>query len=205
MTAQAGILPTNQRGSSPILSGPGVVLRELTACDAPFLLAHLGNPAVLQHITAPPPSRDAFLEFIHWTHEQRRLGRHFCLGIVPTGIEHAVGIIQVWPLESRFATAEWGFAIGADYWGTGLFPVAAETLFPFVFGALGVGRLEARSAIRNVRANGVLKKLGATREGILRGGSSSQNHVMWSLLAEEWRERRQASVSASPTAVNHGG
>ncbi len=55
-------------------------------------------------------------------------------------------------------------------------------------------RLETRAVEANGRGNGVVRKLGATREGVLRGGFKNgdavSNHVMWSILAPEWRALR---------------
>jgi RimJ/RimL family protein N-acetyltransferase len=60
-----------------------------------------------------------------------------------------------------------------------------------------VFRLEARAADVNGRGNGVLRKLGATREGLLRGGSHDGDmvgdQVMWSLLASDWLALRKAN------------
>ena len=50
---------------------------------------------------------------------------------------------------------------------------------------------EARAAVDNVRGNAALKKLGAVPEGVLRkcflASGAYRDHVMWSILAAEWR------------------
>jgi RimJ/RimL family protein N-acetyltransferase len=106
----------------------------------------------------------------------------------------------MWTVERDFSTAEWGFAIGESYWGSGLFRRAAQLFLDAVvldrlFGARGVYRLEARAVIDNRRGNGFLEKLGATREGVLRGGFRKgdriADQIMWSILAPEWIGRRQ--------------
>jgi ribosomal-protein-alanine N-acetyltransferase len=83
-------------------------------------------------------------------------------------------------------TAEWGFAIGAPFWGTGAFLESARLVVDFVFGAMGVHRLEARAAARNGRGNGVLGKLGAVREGLLRKSflrdGEYVDQVLWSIV-----------------------
>jgi RimJ/RimL family protein N-acetyltransferase len=43
-----------------------------------------------------------------------------------------------------FSTAEWGFAVGSAFWGTGVFRESAELLLAFAFETIGVHRLEAR-------------------------------------------------------------
>jgi RimJ/RimL family protein N-acetyltransferase len=63
-----------------------------------------------------------------------------------------------------------------------------------VFSQLGVYRLEARVVDINERGNRIFEKLGATRDGVLRGGFRDglvvRDHVMWSILAPEWQAQR---------------
>jgi len=46
----------------------------------------------------------------------------------------------------------------------------------------------------NLRGNRMLEKLGAKKEGVLRGGFRDgavvRDHVMWSILAPEWQAQR---------------
>jgi hypothetical protein len=69
--------------------------------------------------------------------------------LVPTG----VGIFQVRATEPELATAEWDFAIGAPFWGTGTFINAARSIVEFAFETIGVHRLEARAAVENARSS----------------------------------------------------
>ncbi len=197
--------PIRLRGPLPRLSDGRVTVRALTAADAPALLAQVGSPARLPHVAAGPRSVEEARSFIRWTHAQRARGRHLCWGVVPPDGRHAVGMVQVWPIEHGFSTAEWGFAVGAGFWGTGLFPAAAGLVLHYLFATVGVRRLEARAGVGNGRGNSVLRKLGATPEGLLRSGlpqvAASQDHVMWSLLAGEWFAEHQRSDGC--TAVVH--
>jgi RimJ/RimL family protein N-acetyltransferase len=179
----------------PELSDGTVVLRELGSGDARSLLTHWNHSRVFRHIVPCPSTVDGIRRFIRWTHAERRRGLHACYGIIPPGQTTPVGIIQIWPIERDFSTAEWGFVLGDDYWGTGLFMRSARLFLDAVFldgvfGPFGVYRLEARAVDANGRGNGVLRKLGATREGMLRGGFKRGevvcDHVMWSMLASEW-------------------
>jgi RimJ/RimL family protein N-acetyltransferase len=178
-----------------------VTLRTLRSADAPSLAAHLNDPRVAQFIAPAPASPDAFRRFIRWTHAERRRRGFTCLGIVPEGARHPAGVIQVWPVERDFSTAEWGFALGAALWGTGLFARAAPLFLDAVFSDLGVYRLEARAVDINTRGNRVFEKLGAAREGVLRGGFRDgdvfRDHVMWSILAPEWLARRAGAHRAN--------
>jgi RimJ/RimL family protein N-acetyltransferase len=177
--------------SLPVLTGRGITLRELRLSDAPSLLALLTTEEVTRFISPPPSTVDGFERFILWTHRERNAGNYICFGIVPEGSDFAVGLFQVRQLEPGFGTAEWGFALGTSYWGSGLFAAGAELVLDFSFGTLNVHRLEARAAVANGRGNGALRKIGATQEGVLRksflrsGEHLDQN--LWTVMDEDWR------------------
>src|SRR5262249_42112353 len=160
-------------------------LREVRPEDALSLLEHLNQPQVLRYVAPCPPTIEGFRQFIRWARSERRRGRLACFGFVPRGQKRAVGVLQVWPIERDFSTAEWGFCIGEAYWGGGLFERAARLLLDTVFGELRVRRLEARAVDVNIRGNRVLEKLGHVREGVLRSayrrGDEIHDCVMWSM------------------------
>jgi ribosomal-protein-alanine N-acetyltransferase len=178
----------------PVLAGQKVTLRELQLRDAPALLAMLTNEEVARFISPPPTTLDGFERFIVWAHAERQAGRYVCFAVVPEGLDSAIGIFQVRELEPGFASAEWGFALGSEFWGRGLFRAGAELVLAFAFETLGVHRLEARAAVRNGRGNGALRKIGATCEGVLRHAFLRNGEYLdqrlWSVLATDWRETR---------------
>jgi RimJ/RimL family protein N-acetyltransferase len=186
------MVATAWRESLPVLQASGVTLRELRLSDAPSLLALLNTEEVSRFISPPPTSLDGFERFISWTHRERAAGTYVCFGVVPTGSTHAVGLIQVRQLNGSFDVAEWGFAIGSPFWGTGLFPKAAREVLRFTFDTIGTERLEARSCVQNGRGNGALQKMGATREGVLRKsflhGGEYHDQALWSIVSDDWHE-----------------
>jgi len=175
----------------PSVRGAVVTLRELRSTDARSLLAMLSTDEVARFISSPPTTVAGFERFIAWTQRERAAGRYVCFGIVPKGMDVAVGLIQVRQLDPQFATAEWGFALGFSFWGSGIFHEAAQLVIEFSFDVVGVHRLEARAAVKNGRGNGALRKLGATQEGILRRSllrnGEYLDQVLWTVLASEWR------------------
>jgi RimJ/RimL family protein N-acetyltransferase len=154
------------------------------------LATQMADREVRRHIAPPPRSGDAFRQFIRWTRTQRRRGIHITFGVVPYREQAAVGIFQLWRVEPDFSTAEWGLAMGLDYWGKGL-ALAASTLFlDFAFTTVDVHRLEARAGVHNVRGNRLLRRLGALPEGRLRQafrhGGRVEDQRLWSILRDEW-------------------
>ncbi len=182
------------RSGLPVLAGSNFTLRELRIDDAPSLLAMLTTEEVARFISPPPTTVEGFERFIAWTHRERLTGNYICFGIVPQGMDHAIGLFQLRSLEPGFASCEWGFAMGSPFWGTGLFAEGARLVVNFAVDLVGTQRLEARAAVANGRGNGALRKIGAVQEGVLRRSflRNGQYHdqVLWSILAEDWRLQR---------------
>jgi RimJ/RimL family protein N-acetyltransferase len=179
------------REALPVLTAGGVTLRELRLSDAPTLLALLTTEEVARFIPPPPSSVGGFERFILWAQRERAAGRCARFGIVPDGSDAAVGIFQVRTLAPGSTAAEWGFALGSNFWGGGIFVSGARLVADFAFGQMGVYRLEARAAVENGRANGALRKIGANAEGVL-GKSFLHNEayldqVLWTITANDWR------------------
>lgn len=164
-----------RRGVRP-LGGDGVTLRELEPRDAASLLAMVGTEEVARFISPLPTTIEGFSRFIGWAERQRVAGNYICLAVVPNGYSTAVGLFQLRALEADFQTAEWGFALGSAFWGSGLFVRSAELVLAFAFDVVGIHRLEARAAVQNGRGNGALRKLGAAQEGFLRRSFLRQGH-----------------------------
>ncbi len=185
---------TNWRRALPVLTGSMVTLRELRLSDAPSLLAMLAADEVARFISPPPTTVSGFERFIAWSHRERAEGNYICFGVVPHGTEAAIGIFQIRQLEAGFATAEWGFAIGSAFWGTGSFIDGAKMVVNFAFDVIGTHRLEARAAVANGRGNGALRKVGALQEGVLRKSflrnGNYLDQTLWTILDEDWRRSK---------------
>lgn len=178
----------------PVLAGRHVTLRELRKSDAASLFAMLTTEEVARFISPPPTSVEGFERFISWTHMQQRGGSYACFAVTVGGSDTAIGIFQLRELEPGFGSAEWGFAIGSPFWGTGVFKEGAELMVNFAFDVVGVHRLEARAAVRNGRGNGALRKMGAVQEGVLRKSFLKDgeylDQVLWTILEEDWRQAK---------------
>jgi [ribosomal protein S5]-alanine N-acetyltransferase len=192
-SVSADVVSTNWRDGLPVLSAKGVTLRELRTSDAPSLFAMLTTEEVSRFISPPPSTVEGFERFIAWTIRQRRAGSYACFAVTLDGSDTAIGIFQLRELEPGFGTAEWGFAIGSPYWGTGVFQKGAELVITFAFDTVGVHRLEARAAVRNGRGNGALKKIGAVQEGVLRKSflrnGEYLDQALWTILDEDWQAK----------------
>jgi ribosomal-protein-alanine N-acetyltransferase len=190
------VVSSDWRDRLPVLNGGQVTLRELRTSDAASLFAMLTAEEVSRFISPPPSTVEGFERFIAWTLRQRAAGSYICFAVTLKGFDTAIGIFQVRETEPGFGTAEWGFALGSAFWGTGVFQEGAELALEFVFETLNVHRLEARAAVKNGRGNGALHKLGAVQEGVLRKSFLKNgvylDQVLYAIVQEDWRERRAA-------------
>jgi RimJ/RimL family protein N-acetyltransferase len=199
-------ITSDWRSGLPVLAGRTVVLRELRRSDADALHALLSREEVARFISPPPTTVEGFERFIAWTLEQRIAGVYVCFAVTLRGFDTAIGIIQVRARDLDFSTAEWGFAIGSAFWGTGVFGASAELALDFVFGTLETHRLEARASLLNGRGQGALLKLGAVKEGVLRNslrrGAEVLDQALFTILEEEWLERRDRERRPQPMFIH---
>jgi ribosomal-protein-alanine N-acetyltransferase len=195
------VVTSDWRQALPTLRGAQVVLRELRASDAASLFALLTTEEVARFISPPPSTVEGFERFIDWTARQRAAGTYACFAVTLAGFDTAIGIFQVRETEPRFGTAEWGFAIGSAFWGTGVFLDGADLVLDFAFDTLGVHRLEARAAVRNGRGNGALLKVGAVQECVLRKSFEKNgeylDQVLYAVVDVDWRAMRSLAAAAA--------
>jgi ribosomal-protein-alanine N-acetyltransferase len=185
------VVSTDWRTGLPALSGNLVGLRDLRASDAASLFALLTTEEVARFISPPPTTVEGFEKFIAWAHRQRQAGQYMCFAVTVKGFDTAIGIFQLRDLHSGLDTAEWGFAIGSGFWGTGVFEDGANLVLEFAFETLGVRRLEARAAVENGRGHGALLKLGAVQEAVLRQSFAKNgrylDQALFTILEKDWR------------------
>jgi len=194
-TADRGIVRSEWQRALPTLGTGQVVLRDLRPADAPSLFALLTTEEVARFISPPPTCVEGFERFIAWTHRQREAGAYVCFAVTIRGFDTAIGIFQVRQLECSFTTAEWGFAIGSAFWGSGVFKQGAELVLEFAFETLGVNRLEARAAVLNGRGNGALIKVGAVQEAVLRSSLHVNGRYLDQILYSIVRDDRRAAAT----------
>ena len=182
------------RDGLPTIAGSSFVLRELRIDDASALLGVLNAAEVARFISVPQTTVAGMEQFLVWAHSERMAGKYACFAVVPHGMRSAAGLIQLRSMEPGFGVAEWGFALASRHWGNGMFLKAAGKVVDFAVDVLGTHRLESLATVINGRVNGVLRKIGAVQEGILRRSfqrnGTYYDQVLWGIAASDWRLQR---------------
>jgi N-acetyltransferase len=200
-TAAGHPVRTNWREALPMLTSATLTLREPVASDAVALLTALPEDALGQIVAEPPPASVAGIEsLVEKLQAARRSGMMACWAMVPAEAGVAVGVIGVRAIDHGCTMVE-GLAVTAEeFRGTPLFQTAARLVLACLFGEMGVHRVEFRIDVRNGRANGALRKLGATQEGLLRRARTSDgefhDQVLWAIVATDWTDIRTSRTSS---------
>jgi RimJ/RimL family protein N-acetyltransferase len=137
-----------------------VQLREVREEDAPILTALFAQPEVSAHLSPPPATVEAFVEWIRLFQSKRADGQATCYALTEAA-DQAVGIFMSYRSSPAEPTAEIGFAIAPRLWGTGVFCPTAQIFVDFLFAEWNVISLTGRTLVSNHRALGAMRKLGA--------------------------------------------
>jgi ribosomal-protein-alanine N-acetyltransferase len=192
MTDPTLITVSNWRDDLPVLTARTVTLREPISSDLGPLVDLLSLGDATRFALDEPVSEVALQQLIERIARDRAAGRAFTYVITLTATRTVIGLLQVRQLDPGFEAAEWECTLAPSWRGSGVFVEAARLVGSFAFGSVGANRLEARVPVRDGRANGALRKLGAVQEGILRRslrlGGEYLDQVLWSMLKEDWGE-----------------
>jgi len=181
-----------------VLTVGDVRLRPLRADDAPALFRALDDPQVWAAgyggASGRPLSPDDMATFV-----DRLLGRDdhaaFAVELLPDGDSAAgtlVGTSSLGDARPMLGRVHLGWtAYTPSVWGTRVNPAAKLALLGHAFEDCGYHRVKIQTDIRNERSQAAIARLGATREGVLRGhqpraDGSWRDTVVFSILADEW-------------------
>lgn len=104
------------------------------------------------------------------------------------------GVIGMNNVNNLNRLAELGYWVRSDLTGRGLATAAAQLVANYAFDTLGLHRLEIIMSVENLASRAVAERLGARREGMLRGRlyleGQAHDAYLYSLLASDdvaWR------------------
>jgi len=163
--------------------------------DGPVLFEALNDERVWRHLPAHP--RDA-AEFTDALAASMRSTDRFPwvvrlvrpLGSLPAGA--VVGTSSYLDISVAAARLEIGWtAYSQAVWAGPVNPEAKLLLLSYAFDALGAGRVQLKTDVRNTRSQQAIARLGARYEGTLRryqprADGTMRDTVLFSIIAEEW-------------------
>jgi RimJ/RimL family protein N-acetyltransferase len=113
-----------------------------------------------------------------------------------------VGGVMFTKFDAATGTCEIGCWLEPAAQGRGLVTRACRVLIDWAFGERGMSRVEWWAAAGNVRSVDVARRLGMTRDGVLRQRypyrGTRQDSEVWSVLSEEWPPVDDAAAGEAP-------
>jgi [ribosomal protein S5]-alanine N-acetyltransferase len=189
----------------PELSTARLLLRQIIWGDFPWYLRHFSLPEISEGQGSPPPADEeqARADFERriiepWRdHDGLRWG--LCLredDVSPPATLPLIGSAGVFYVDGKLRSCELGYDLDPAYWRRGLMLEALACILDFVFGELGMNRVQALAMPHNRASRGLLERLGFTQEGVMREHSLDERgelvaDVLYSLLAREWQGSRE--------------
>lgn len=181
------------RYPSPPLTRGDLALRPLRADDAEDLARGAADPDVLKlaysdriALSRPEVARGFIAEQLP---AMLAAGSAMMLGIFPAGAGPLLGAISLSNLDLEEGCGELGCWVVREARGQGVAADASALLCAWAFEELGLHRIQAVVDPANAAAEHVLRGLGFTVEGILRGAGRRSDGFhdcrMWSLLATD--------------------
>ena len=102
-----------------------------------------------------------------------------------------VGIVDLHAINQD-KNAEIGYWVDQDMQGKGIATNATKIIIKEGFEKLNLQRIGLRCAVENTKSSAIPKRLGFTKEGVLRQATFCNNRFLdmeiWSLLTEEWED-----------------
>ena len=171
-----------------------LVLRPFVKEDAPAMYRNwASDPEVTKFLSWPTyKTVDTAYEILNIWVPQYRDDTFYQWAIELKEIGEVIGSISVVNFDERVDMAEIGFCIGRSWWGQGIMTEAFQAVIDFLFGEVGVLRIEAGHDPNNPASGAVQRKCGLKYEGTLRRSIRSNQGItdktVMAILKEEWEK-----------------
>lgn len=170
-----------------------LILRPFVKEDAPAMYRNwASDPEVTKFLSWPTyKTVDTAYEILNIWVSQYRDDTFYQWAIELKEIGEVIGSISVVNFDERVDMAEIGFCIGRSWWGQGIMTEAFQAVIDFLFGEVGVQRIEAGHDPNNPASGAVQRKCGLKYEGTLRSIRSNQgitDKTVMAILKEEWEK-----------------
>ena len=171
-----------------------LILRPFVKEDAPAMYRNwASDPEVTKFLSWPTyKAVDTAHEILNIWVPQYRDDTFYQWAIVLKEIGEVIGSISVVNFDERVDMAEIGFCIGRSWWGQGMMTEAFQAVIDFLFGEVGVLRIEAGHDPNNPASGAVQRKCGLKYEGTLRRSIRSNQGItdktVMAILKEEWEK-----------------
>ena len=200
---------TTDRGDSPELTTPRLLLRPFEADDVDDLFEYAKDPEwaeyLLDSVPQPYTRRNAEEFIAHQMLASPDVQSSWAIVLDGTGIGGVTLII-----DPRHETGEIHYALAKTHWGRGFMPEAAGAVVDWGFRRRGLAKISTLADVANRRSWRVMEKLGMRREGVSRSYHKDPrpdkpriDFVDYGLLREEWEQAAPCRTQLGSAGGGH--
>jgi len=182
---------------TPCLASERLAMRPQVVADADALFEAYSDPELMRYWSSAPHLDVEETRAYLTTRVPMDDWRGWSITL--QGEDRAIGTLAAG--RRRNGVVEIGYMLARQYWGQGYAREAVSRLLDFLFHEEQRRRVIADTDPDNVASNALLKSLGFTREGHLRGEWEThigiRDSYIWGLLRDEWRGPEQRVADAA--------
>lgn len=108
-----------------------------------------------------------------------------------------VGVASYNSIDWSNKTAYIGYWLGEKFQGNGIMTKVAKALTAYAFEVLQLNKVDIRAAVENKKSRSIPERLGYVQEGTIRQAEwlydHYVDHVVYGMLASEWKDRNHIS------------
>jgi len=180
----------SRNGAFPRLETERLILRQITSRDTAAVFRLFSNRKVARYLDFPVlETMDQAREIVDWCDAIWQDGSGMRWGITKKGDRELIGTCGFHNWARRNYRADIGYDLLPAYWGRGLMREAVTRVIRYGTDQMALHRVQAMVHPENVRSQGLLERLGFTREGMLREWRFYRgefwDEICYSLLEDE--------------------
>ncbi len=149
----------------PTLTTNRLVLRQITAEDAPELFIQRTDERVMKYVERPRPKDiNDTITFINTITDLRDKNEIITWGITLKENPKLIGTVVYLNFKKEHYRAEFGYALHPDYWRKGIMDEVAKAVIDYGFNVMKLHSIEANINPENIASQKLLEKHGFVRE-----------------------------------------
>ncbi len=158
-----------------------LILRPFSEVDGPLLIDIVNDKNIANTmISIPHPyTLEYFQEWLKKIKLEIKNSKAVHYAITQRSDGKLIGSTELRDIDPEHLQAELSLWIGQNWWNNGYAAEAARAVIELGFRNLGLNRIYAHHMIRNKSCEGLFKKIGMSREGILR-----QRVIKWGVFED---------------------
>jgi RimJ/RimL family protein N-acetyltransferase len=179
-----------------ILTGRSVDLMSLDEKHFPELKLLAEDKRIWEYYVYDGSNPDKFQEILESALAERKKGNQFPFVIVHKADNRLIGSTRFLDIQPKHKKLEIGTTwLHPDYWGTEVNIESKLLLLTFCFETLCANRVQLKTDENNIRSRKAIEKIGGRFEGIIRNdmvrdNNTKRNSALYSIVDEEWNEKK---------------